>query len=78
MKRDKAKRRILRLRDEILRHDHLYYVENRPEISDAAYDRLRSELEELENDELLFELLLLDELDELLLLDDESIHSILI
>jgi len=36
------------LREEIRRHDYLYYVENRPEISDARYDRLFARLEELE------------------------------
>lgn len=36
------------MRSEILRHDRLYYVEARPEISDAAYDRLFDELLELE------------------------------
>ena len=32
----------------IRRHDRLYYVEARPEISDQAYDRLLKQLEELE------------------------------
>jgi DNA ligase (NAD+) len=40
--------RVETLREEIRRHDHLYYVESRPEISDAEYDRLRRELAELE------------------------------
>ena len=40
--------RIETLREEIRRHDHLYYVESRPEISDAEYDRRRRELAELE------------------------------
>lgn len=40
--------RITALRDEIRRHDHLYYVKARPVISDAAYDRLFQELTELE------------------------------
>src|SRR5262245_65722482 len=40
--------RLIALRDEIRRHDHLYYVKARPEISDAAYDRLFQELQELE------------------------------
>ena len=35
---------IERLRDEIRRHDHLYYVKNAPEISDREYDRLFAEL----------------------------------
>lgn len=40
--------RLTTLRDEIRRHDYLYYVKARPEISDAAYDRLFRELTELE------------------------------
>ncbi|HET7438794.1 MAG TPA: hypothetical protein VFJ56_04800, partial [Nitrospira sp.] len=40
--------RITALREEIRRHDHLYYVKARPVISDAAYDRLFQELTELE------------------------------
>jgi len=49
MERREAQKRIKWLRDEINRHDYLYYVLNKPEISDAEYDRLRRELEELEN-----------------------------
>ena len=45
---DSVLRRTRELRGEILRHDRLYYVEARPEISDAAYDRLFDELAELE------------------------------
>ena len=36
--------RILKLRDELNRHNHLYYVQAKPEISDQAYDALMSEL----------------------------------
>jgi DNA ligase (NAD+) len=36
------------LRREIRRHEHLYYVLARPEISDLAFDRLMSELRKLE------------------------------
>jgi DNA ligase (NAD+) len=50
MSRNDAKKRIIRLREEIARHDHLYYVLDGPEISDAEYDRLRKELEALEAD----------------------------
>lgn len=46
--REEARRRIEALRREIRRHDHLYYVLDRPEISDAAYDRLFDELKRLE------------------------------
>jgi len=40
--------RLITLRDEIRRHDYLYYVKDRPEISDSQYDRLFRELVELE------------------------------
>jgi len=43
-------RRVEELRDEIRRHDRLYYVEANPEISDLEYDRLFSELRELESE----------------------------
>ncbi|HET8644619.1 MAG TPA: NAD-dependent DNA ligase LigA, partial [Vicinamibacteria bacterium] len=43
-----AERRILELRNLIRRHDHLYYVQARPEISDEEYDRLYAELRGLE------------------------------
>jgi len=39
---------IEKLRDEIRRHEHLYYVLDAPEISDAEYDRLMLELKALE------------------------------
>jgi len=41
--------RIEKLREEIRRHERLYYVEARPEISDQEFDRLMKELEALEN-----------------------------
>ncbi|MEY5062881.1 MAG: ligase, NAD-dependent, partial [Verrucomicrobiota bacterium] len=37
-----------KLLEEVRRHDRLYYVEARPEISDAAYDRLYRELQDFE------------------------------
>ncbi len=40
--------RVKRLRSEIRRHEELYYVEASPEISDADFDGLMNELEELE------------------------------
>jgi DNA ligase (NAD+) len=43
-----ARERAQALRDEIRRHDHLYYVLDAPEIADAEYDRLFRELRELE------------------------------
>ena len=42
------RRRIDFLVEEIDRHNRLYYLEDRPEISDAEYDRLLRELRELE------------------------------
>jgi DNA ligase (NAD+) len=46
--REQARRRIDRLRDEIRRHDYLYYALDRPEISDTAYDKLFADLVALE------------------------------
>ena len=43
-----AQKRIQHLRDELNRHNYLYYVESRPEISDREFDRLMQELIELE------------------------------
>ena len=43
-----AKKRIIKLCKELNYHSHLYYVLDKPEISDAAWDSLRNELKELE------------------------------
>ena len=43
-------RQIARLREQIERHDYLYYVLDRPEISDAEYDALFRRLTQLESD----------------------------
>lgn len=40
--------RIQQLRDELNSHNHAYYVDNRPVISDYDYDMLMKELEKLE------------------------------
>ncbi len=40
--------RIEQLRNEIRRHEHLYYVLDAPEISDAEYDALMNDLKRLE------------------------------
>ena len=40
--------RIERLRGELRRHEHLYYVLDQPEISDAEYDKRMRSLQELE------------------------------
>ena len=45
-----ASSRIEELRRLIRHHDHLYYVEARPEISDRDYDALYQELRDLERD----------------------------
>lgn len=47
-KNQKASADIDRLRDDIRRHEYLYYVEDNPEISDAAFDRLMNKLKALE------------------------------
>jgi DNA ligase (NAD+) len=47
--REKAETRIAALREEIRRHEHLYYALNRPEISDQEYDALEKELRDLES-----------------------------
>ncbi len=39
---------VAKLRDEIRRHEYLYYVADEPEISDAAFDKLMNRLKELE------------------------------
>ncbi len=46
--REEARKRIEWLRREIRRHNYLYYVLNKPEISDAEYDALMEELRQLE------------------------------
>lgn len=45
---DDVSARLESLRAEIRRHEHLYYVLARPEISDYAFDRLMAELRQLE------------------------------
>lgn len=46
-----TKHEIERLKKEILRHDHLYYVLDKPSISDREYDLLMRRLIELEKEE---------------------------
>jgi DNA ligase (NAD+) len=50
MAKDSAKvqREIEKLREEIRRHEYLYYVKDEPEISDAAFDKVMNRLKELE------------------------------
>jgi DNA ligase (NAD+) len=45
---EKTRKRVSELRGEIERHEHLYYVQDAPEISDAEYDALVNELKALE------------------------------
>ncbi|MBN1787251.1 MAG: NAD-dependent DNA ligase LigA [Sedimentisphaerales bacterium] len=48
MSKDIAEK-IRSLREQIRKHDYLYYVQNSPQISDKKYDELMSELKELES-----------------------------
>jgi hypothetical protein len=45
---DKVRERIDQLKTEINHHNYRYYVLDSPEISDAEYDELMSELKQLE------------------------------
>lgn len=45
---EQAQSRLQELREQIRHHDSLYYVQSQPEISDAEYDRLFTELQKLE------------------------------
>lgn len=49
MDKNKAEKRAAELRQELERHNRLYYLEASPEISDRDYDRLYKELEEIES-----------------------------
>lgn len=48
MRRPSVKNKIEALRDEIRGHDELYYVQDKPEITDVEYDELLSRLKALE------------------------------
>lgn len=48
MDKASAKKKVEKLREDIHHHDYLYYVLDKPEISDAEYDKLFRELVELE------------------------------
>ncbi len=48
MNRTESQKRVADLREQIRRHDYLYYVEAKPEISDRDYDNLYAELKKLE------------------------------
>jgi DNA ligase (NAD+) len=45
---NKVERELENLRDQIRRHEDLYYVQDNPEISDAEYDSLLEQLKQLE------------------------------
>jgi DNA ligase (NAD+) len=49
MRAKTVEREIDELRDELRRHEHLYYVLDQPEISDAEYDVLMRRLQQLES-----------------------------
>jgi DNA ligase (NAD+) len=46
----KIQQRVVELRRQIEHHNHLYYVDAKPEISDREYDALLEELKQLETD----------------------------
>ena len=48
MTKSEVAHKIEELRDELRRHEHLYYVLDAPEISDAEYDALMNELRRME------------------------------
>jgi len=48
MDKDSPSARIAQLRKKIEHHNRLYYQQDNPEISDAEYDRLMRELQDLE------------------------------
>ena len=50
MDRAEAEARIIKLREDIARHDRLYYVDAMPVISDSEYDALMAELIALEKE----------------------------
>ena len=49
MNPEEAKAKILHLSAELNRHNDLYYIQAKPEISDQAFDFLLKELESLED-----------------------------
>jgi len=48
MDKNSAKKKIEKLKEKIYFHDRKYFVENKPEITDAEYDNLYNELKNLE------------------------------
>lgn len=50
MEKTAAKNKIQQLREELNHHNHKYYVENQPEISDLEFDQMMRELTDLEKE----------------------------
>jgi len=50
MTMDAIEQQIKQLRNELNKHNHKYYVENSPEISDREYDEMMKSLEDLERE----------------------------
>ena len=48
--KETIKERIAKLREELEYHNHLYYVQNQPQLSDLQFDMLMRELEQLEKE----------------------------
>ena len=48
MNQSRVEKQVKQLRKIIRHHDYLYYVLNKPEISDSEYDKLMTELKNLE------------------------------
>lgn len=48
MNKETAAKRIAELTEQLHRHNHLYYVQSQPEISDYEFDMLLKELQEME------------------------------
>jgi DNA ligase (NAD+) len=44
----KVRKEVEKLREEIRRHEYLYYVKDEPEVSDATFDKLMNQLKKLE------------------------------
>ena len=49
-KQSDIEQKIVELRDEVRRHEELYYVNDNPEISDSEYDALLAQLQQLESE----------------------------
>lgn len=50
MSKPSSEKRLEELREKIRHHEHMYYVENNPEISDFEFDQLVKELEKIESE----------------------------